>query len=142
MQKSISGSIIYDPYGSLIEWKSNKQSTVDRSTAEAEINTVAYTVEQVVLLSHNKNEVVEKVTNVTLSSTEKTVPMILLDYDNQVALTNLNKKQYEASNRHVETKYGWHLECLQKVRIRVEYVPTTFIKTDEMTKPLGRMKHT
>lgn len=108
--KGTSRVVIYDRYGSLIEWKLKKQSTVTRSTVEVKINAVAYAPEQAVLLCHHKIDVVESITNATLISNETTVPSILLNDNNQAALTNSNKKPYEAPNRNVGPKYTWLLE--------------------------------
>lgn len=64
---------------------------------------MAYDAELALLLSNNENDVVESITSAAL--TNNTVPGILLNNDNQEALTNLNKKPYEAANRHMGIRY-------------------------------------
>lgn len=41
----------------------------------------------------------------------------------------------------MSNKYPWLLECLQKDRIWLEYIPTASMNADGMTKQLERMKH-
>lgn len=72
-------------------------------TDKAEINAVVYAADQAFLLSYYENDVVESITDAT-PATENIVPSILLNNGNQAALTNLNKKLFETSNRHVSTK--------------------------------------
>lgn len=79
---------------------------------------MAYTAEQVLLLSCHENDVVKRITG-TLT-TENTVPTIALNNDNYAALTNLNKRPYKAPNRHLGTNYTWLLEFVPNDEIRVE----------------------
>lgn len=110
---------------------------------------VAYTAEQAILLSHHENDVIKSITGTIptgtplsrTSTTKNIVPLIIPNNDNLAALINLNKKLYEAPNINVDTTYTWLLECLQKDRIGVEYVPKASMKIDGMTTPLGRIKN-
>lgn len=67
------------------------------------MNSVTYAAKQALLPNYYKNDAIESIINVTPTNT---VQRLLLNNGNPAALTNLNKKLYEAQNRHVGTKYG------------------------------------
>ena len=60
--------------------------------------------------------------------------------DNQRAIALTKNPKHHRRRKHIDVKYHWIREAVKARQIQLEYIPTTDMAADGMTKPLGRVK--
>lgn len=113
----------------IISWRTNKQSCVALSTAEAEYVALANTAQESVWLRHLLSDL-----NV---STRK--PLTIFE-DNQSAICLANNPRDHSRMKHIDIKFHFVRELINNNEINVLYCSTNDMLADIMTKPLPAEK--
>jgi hypothetical protein len=61
--------------------------------------------------------------------------------DNQAALKVSKEAEHQGRVKHMDLKWFWIRDAVEKKELRVEYVPTNQQVADIFTKPLSKIKH-
>jgi hypothetical protein len=127
-RKSTSGHI-FMMNGGAVSWKSNKQPIVSLSSMEAEYIALANAVKEGLWLKKFEKE---------LLMPEKT---LIIFEDNQSTIKTANHRIHNDRSKHIDVRYHFIRECVEKKVVRVEYCPTNEMTADALTKSLGRILH-
>lgn len=131
-RKSSEG-FIFCLFGGPIEWKSRKQKTITTSTTEAELLAISHAAKQLYwikrLFSFIEFDIDQPET---------------LNCDNKqtVDLLNREKSVFQTKLRHVDINQLWIRQEVQAKRLSVQWVNTTDMPADGLTKCLPNQKHT
>jgi hypothetical protein len=126
--KSTSGIVVY-ALGTLVIWKSKKQSVVAQSTMQAEMIATAYGKVQIDWLRDLVSEI-----GIGRGITRR----ILNDGLNCV--TTLNSGNFQSDSRHLRLRYHSIHEAIAKDEIEIKHVAGTEMLADALTKALGGVK--
>lgn len=110
---------------SLISWRSNKQTCVALSTAEAEYVALAAASQEAIWL----NELFRDM------NFEYDSPMTIYE-DNQSAIALANNPRNHPKTKHIDIKYHFIRDLVKQSRIKIEYCPTELMLADIFTKPI------
>nr|GEY43201.1 ribonuclease H-like domain, reverse transcriptase, RNA-dependent DNA polymerase [Tanacetum cinerariifolium] len=126
--KRTTGIIFY--YGeSPISWSTQKQATVALSSCESEFIAVTAAAIQALWLKR----LLSKLTH----SQEKKVT---IQVDNKSAITLTKNPVFHGRSKHIDTKYHFIRECVEREDIQVEFVNREYQKADILTKALPKIK--
>ncbi|KAI0502019.1 hypothetical protein KFK09_016964 [Dendrobium nobile] len=116
---------------SLVSWSVKKQSTIARSSTEAEYHALAATSTEIIWLRRLLQEL-------DCPQTESTV----LYCDNTSAIALANNPVYHARTKHIEIDCHFIRECIQNNSINVHHISTKDQLADLFTKslPTARFK--
>ncbi|CAH9136547.1 unnamed protein product [Cuscuta epithymum] len=117
--------------GSPITWVSQKQKVVAPSSCEAEYMAATGGACQGIWLMKLLDSLRRKI---------KEKPLLKIDNKSAIALAN-NLVHHERS-KHIDTKFHFIRECIEKGIIGIEHVRTEGQLADILTKPLGRQRFT
>ena len=127
-QKSTTGQVFFIG-NSAITWNTVKQNVVALSSCEAEyIAASAATCQGMWII-----QFVEELLNTKVS------PFKLL-FDNKSALALSKNPSQHGRSKHIETKFNFIRDCVEKVYVEVEYVKMKSQLADSFTKSLGCIK--
>jgi transposase InsO family protein len=127
-RRAISGhAFIID--GGAVSWSSRKQELVTLSTAEAEYVAATHAAKEGIWLRRVAGEIL-------LSEPE---PMMLY-CDNQAALKLAQDDNYHARTKHIDIRYHFIRDVVQRGLIELQYCPTDDMTADILTKALPRWK--
>lgn len=115
--------------GCLITWGSQKQKTVALSSCEAEFMAATVAAMQALWLRSLLSE---------LTSTQKKVVTMYVDNNSAIAL--MKNPVFHGRSKHIDTKYHFIRECIERGQIEVKRVSTDLQKADLLTKPLAAGK--
>ncbi|XP_019262826.1 PREDICTED: uncharacterized protein LOC109240615 [Nicotiana attenuata] len=115
---------------SIVSWKSKKQITVSRSSAEAKYRSMATTVAELVWIHGLLEELGVKVD----------LPMEL-HCDNKAALQIASNPMYHERTKHIEIDCHFIREKLQQGLIKTSHVSSRNQIADILTKALGKQLH-
>ena len=135
--KSTSGFVIIDPYSATVNWRSLKQRTVAKSTADAEFNATAIAAEEGIWLQKVQTELYPSISR----QEKERKPYIQLFNDNQACIASLMNGKFRASTRHVGVRYFWLKEIIETGEAEIEYIGTDEMVADGLTKALEKTKH-
>jgi len=110
---------------SLITWCSQKQKTVALSSCEAEFMAAALAVVQALWLRSLMSEI-----------TPREPKKVTLFIDNNSAIALMKNPVFHGRSKHIDIKYHFIRECVERGQIAVKRVCTEGQKTDALTKPL------
>ncbi|XP_069146032.1 uncharacterized protein [Solanum lycopersicum] len=128
-RRSVAGFLI--KHGeSLISWKSKKQTTVSRSSAESEYRSMASTVSELVWIIALYKELGEEIH----------LPVKLF-CDSEAALQIEANPVYHERTKHIEVGCHFIREKIQIGLIQTLYIRTQEQQADIMTKGLARAQH-
>lgn len=127
-RRSTSG-VIFFLGTSPITWQSAKQKVVAMSSCEAEYIAAAIAARQGVWLVRLLFDLVR---------VEPGAPR--LKVDNQSAIALIKNPVFHDRSKHIETKYHYIRDCVDRGRIAVEKVSTERQLADILTKALGRVR--
>ena len=130
--RSTTSFVILDRYGAIVHWKSQRQKTVAKSTADAEFNATTLAVEKGIWLVKIQAEL--------YGNFEDATPISVFN-DNQACIASLTNSQFRASTRHVGVRYFWLRELVQEGEVTLEYLRTDEMIADGLTKGLESGKH-
>ncbi|KAI8930550.1 hypothetical protein NX059_012545 [Plenodomus lindquistii] len=125
-------------YNGLIAWKANKQDTVTTSTTEAELLALSQVAKEALFISRLLQELHVKI---------EPGP-IIIECDNQqtIRLLTAEVSKLQTKLRHVDIHNHWLRQEVQQQRINVQYVQSSEMIADGLTKALpkgswGRFLH-
>jgi hypothetical protein len=125
---SISGIVAYLKGVGMIYGAVNLEKTISQSTGEAEYKTIGRGAKIAAAIRYFLAEI----------GFPQTEPTTIFN-DNQAAIA-ISKKQYcTSATRHMKIKYHYIRELIKDGSVKVEYLPTTEMVADIMTKALDRV---
>ena len=127
-RKSTSG-VLFLLGDSPISWQSVKQKVVATSSCEAEYIAAATAASQGVWLARLHAELLN----------QPVAPVTLL-IDNKSAISLCKNPVMHDRSKHIDLRYHFIRDCVEKGLIIVEYIGTSKQKADILTKPLGRVR--
>ncbi|GJX12203.1 ribonuclease H-like domain, reverse transcriptase, RNA-dependent DNA polymerase [Tanacetum coccineum] len=126
--KGTTGIIFY--YGeSPISWSTQKQATVALSSCESEFIAATAAATQALWLKR-------LLSKLTHSQEEK----VIIQVDNKSAIALMKNPVFHGRSKHIDTKYHFIRECIEREDIQVEFVNGEYQKADILTKALPRIK--
>ncbi|XP_047270365.1 secreted RxLR effector protein 161-like [Capsicum annuum] len=128
-RKSITGYFV-KLGDSIVSWKSKKQNTISRSSAEAEYRSIAATVVELIWLQGLMKEIKVDIELPTVIHTDSKSAM-------QIAYNPV----YHERTKHIEIVCHFIRENINKGSMAVNYIPTKEQPTDILTKGLNRFQH-
>jgi len=136
--RSTSGFVVLDQYGTIVHWRSPRQKTVAKSTADAEFNATAFAVEEAIWLQKLQEELYARGNG---SEEEEGRLLVSAFNDNQACIASLMNGQFKPSIWHVGVKYFWLPELVKDGDVDISYVRADAMIADGLTKGLERAKH-
>lgn len=127
-RKSTSGMAYYYN-NNLITWASQKQKTVALSSCEAEFMAATSAACQALWLKNLISEIT--------GSNPKPVTIYI---DNKSAIALMKNPVFHGRSKHIDTRYHFIRECVERGKILVEFVRTQEQRADILTKALARIK--
>ncbi|KAJ3454841.1 hypothetical protein MRS44_013441 [Fusarium solani] len=120
-------------FGGPIDWKANKQTSVVTSSTEAELVALSAAV-------RNYMATLRLIKELTLTFDEPTITVFC---DNQQTKRLLESERPQATSklRHVDIHRLWIRQTVQRKEIDIQWVATTDMVSDGMTKALSPQKH-
>ena len=131
-RKSISGGVAMF-YGGPISWASKKQNSVATSSAESEYISQSMFAKQGQWL---KGVLRDMGTISYVNRNETTVQMY---GDNQGALALVKNPQLHERSKHIDICHHYIRDLAEKEMLRIDYIPTSEMIADGLTKPLARV---
>ncbi|KAK1419766.1 hypothetical protein QVD17_29081 [Tagetes erecta] len=113
----------------IISWNSHKQKTVALSSCESEFMAATAAACQALWL----RGLLSEITGVK----EK---VVLLKVDNRSAIALMKNPVFFGRSKHINTRYHFIRECIERVEVQVEHVSGEEQKADILTKALPRIK--
>ncbi|XP_074378475.1 secreted RxLR effector protein 161-like [Apium graveolens] len=123
------GSMVFYLNESLIKWVSQKQRCVALSSCEAEFMAATATACQVIWLSNLLSQI-----------TCEDIGPVVLHIDNKSAIDLAKNPVFHKRSKHVDIRYHFTRECVEKGEIIVKYVSTDTQRADTLTKALTVVK--
>jgi hypothetical protein len=118
------------PLGSaMVSWCSRKQSSVALSTAEAEYIALSVAVREAVWLRKLLTDLFDHEMDPTI-----------IHCDNHSCVNLFENPVFHDRSKHIEIKYHYIRDIVQRKTIHVQYPPTHEQITDIFTKPLAKTK--
>ncbi|MHB1946433.1 MAG: Ty1/Copia family ribonuclease HI, partial [Metallibacterium sp.] len=124
-RKSTSG-YVFTYGGAAISWASRKQATVALSTAEAEYISLCSATQEAIYL----RRIIAELEGDTSEPTK-------IWQDNQSTIRIANDYISNRNTKHIEIKFHYTREMIERKEIEVEYLPTAEMPADILTKPVG-----
>ena len=114
----------------LITWNSYKQKTVSLSSCESEFMASTTAAQQALWLRNLISEI---------SNKEPTVVTLFVDNNSAIAL--MKNPIFHGRSKHIDIKYHFIRECVERGEIIVKRVGTNEQKADALTKalPVGKL---
>ncbi|KAK9074991.1 hypothetical protein SSX86_003310 [Deinandra increscens subsp. villosa] len=127
-RRGTTGTIFYYS-DNAITWSSQKQRTVALSSCEAEFMAATDAARQAIWLRNLISEI---------SGLEP--QCVKLKVDNEGAIALMKNPVFHGRSKHIDTKYHFIRECVERNLIFVEHVDGKLQKADMLTKALPRVK--
>ncbi|GJZ12613.1 hypothetical protein Tco_0547843 [Tanacetum coccineum] len=126
--KGTTGIIFY--YGeSPISWSTQKQATVALSSCESEFIASTAAATQALWLKR-------LLSRLTHSDEEKITILV----DNKSAIALMKNPVFHGRSKHIDTKFHFIRECVERDDIQVEFVSGGYQKADILTKALPKIR--
>ena len=115
-----------------INWKSTKQKTVTTSGTAAELLALTYAAKEIYWWRRLFSRVFFQLDH-----------PVSVDCDNQQTIRLLTKDSPQLTTRlrHIDIHQHWLRQEVQQSRLQINWVPTTDMPADGLTKGLTRQKH-
>jgi hypothetical protein len=124
---------VYRLLGATVTWAVRKQQSVSTLTTEAEYAGLCNAAKEAVwirnLLQHIGRSVYAEVTQPTL-----------IYGDNQGALRLVTNPEFHARSKHIDVQYHYTRELLENGTISIDYIRTSEMAADCLTKPLKKVQ--
>lgn len=128
-RRGTTGTLFYFS-DNLVTWSSQKQQTVALSSCEAEFMAATSAACQAVWLRN----LLKDLTGWESSS-------VKLYVDNKLAIELMKNPVFHGRSKHIDTKFHFIRECVEKEIITVEHINGEEQRADVLTKALPRIKY-
>lgn len=115
--------------GSVISWSCKKQRTVALSSTEAEYMAITEGCREAVFLLNLQCEITEQMYTINLYN------------DNQSSQKLSENPMFHNRTKHIDVQYHYCREVISKKFVKVNYLPTSNMPADMLTKSLCSTKH-
>ena len=132
-RKSVGGYLVRIN-NDVVSWQVKKQSTVALSSTEAEYMQATQAAKEVKWFLNLFTELYN------ISEDEYYKPHTVMYCDNQSAIELSNNDIYHDRTKHIDLRYHFIRECIQRKLFSIEYIPTSEQQADIFTKGLDRIK--
>lgn len=129
-RKSV-GGYVFVQAGAAVTWRSTKQEIIAQSSMEAEYIALAESAKEALWIRKLQREIFP---------TTKLLPTTIYE-DNQSAIKLTENPIHSNRSKHIDVRYHAIREYVKNNLIKVEYLSTTEMLADIMTKSLGRILH-
>ena len=120
---------IYILSGGAVTWASRKQQAISTSTTEAEYIGLCNAAKEAVWIRNFLQDIGRR----TLTGDTRATRIL---GDNQGALRLVLNPEFHARSKHIDVQYHYVRELLESNTISVEYIRTSEMAADCLTKPL------
>jgi hypothetical protein len=129
-RKSTEGYIL-KLFGGAIDWRSTRQRSVTTSSTEAELLALSHTATEVYWMRR------------LFKSIQLQLDQYTVECDNQQTIRLLTTPAIKLATKlkHVDIHHHWLRQEVQDRRLQIEWVPTTEMPADGLTKALSTQKH-
>jgi hypothetical protein len=127
-RKSTTG-VLFFLSNSPVSWQSQKQKVVALSSCEAEYIAATTGACQGTWLARLLGD---------LTGGQPKAATLMVD--NKSAISLIKNPVFHDKSKHIDLRYHWIRECVEKKQIFVEFIRTEAQLADILTKPLGRVK--
>jgi hypothetical protein len=131
VQRRSTGGMAFYLGENLITWNSYKQKTVSLSSCESEFKAATAAAQQALWLRNLFSEVLKQ-----------KPAAVTLFVDNNSAIALMKNAVFHGRSKHIEIKYHFIRECIERGEIIVKRVSTNEQKADALTKALPMAKLT
>jgi Reverse transcriptase (RNA-dependent DNA polymerase)/gag-polypeptide of LTR copia-type/GAG-pre-integrase domain/Integrase core domain len=128
-RRSVTGYVFF-LCGGAISWQSRKQPTVASSSVEAEYMACAHATKEAIWWRTLLSNLGKKIPNATTIYT-----------DSQGAIALAKNPTHHPKTKHIDVQYHFIRETIARKVIHLDYMPTTDMVADVLTKSLERVKH-
>lgn len=128
-RKSVMGFIFIAGKGP-VTWSSKIQRSVTTSTTEAEYHALAYAAKEAVWLQNLLGQLKVQGNKSTL-----------LYGDNNGSIALVQNPLFHAKTKHIDVSVHYTRELYKQGKIKLEYIPTSQMLADCLTKPLKKAQH-
>lgn len=115
--------------GNLVTWASKKQQSVALSSCEAEFMAATSATCQGIWIRRLLSEI-----------TGSMIDPAMLYVDNKAALALMRNPVFHGRSKHIDTRFHFIRECIDRGDIKVQHVVTQEQRADILTKSLARVK--
>ena len=130
-RKSVGGFLVR-LNGDVVSWQVKKQSTVALSSTEAEYMQMTQAAKEIKWFLNLFTELFQ------ISQSQNYVPQSTLYCDNQSAIELSKNDLYHDRTKHIDLRYHFIRDCIQKKLFSLQYISTTEQQADIFTKGLQR----
>jgi hypothetical protein len=120
--------------GATVTWASRKQQSISTSTTEAEYVGLCNAGKEAVWIQNLLQHVGRK-------EYAGETQAILLYGDNQGAIRLAANPEFHARSKHIDVQYHYIRELVENDTVKLEYIQTSEMAADCLTKPLKRVQH-
>lgn len=128
-RKSNSGYVFFFN-GGIVSWACRKQSCVSLSSTEAEFIALSEACQEAMWLRRLLIDMHQSIRGPTM-----------IYEDNQSCLKLIKEEKFSNRTKHIDTKYHFVKEYVDRQIIKCEYCPTGSMVADLFTKPLPATRH-
>jgi hypothetical protein len=125
VERTSTGGMVFYLGEKLVSWCSQKQKTVALSSCEAEFMAATSAARQALWLRNLLSEI-----------TEERPSAVTLYVDNNSARALMNNPVFHGRSKHIDIKYHFIRQCVERGQITVKRVSTDEQKVDALTKAL------
>lgn len=115
--------------GSVISWSCSKQKCITLSSTEAEYVSISEACREAVYLRNLQHEITEKWYKIVIYNDSMSAQKLLLN------------PVFHNKTKHIDIKYHYCREMIKENIVSVDYLCTSDMPADLLTKSLGAIKH-
>ena len=123
---------LFKLFGGPIDWRATKQRTVTTSTTEAELLALSSAAKEAIWWKRFFKSIDLELDHELVLQCDNKQTVGALQKDSNLIRTKL---------RHIDIHNHWLRQEVRDARINVQWVPTTEMPADGLTKPLPRQRH-
>jgi hypothetical protein len=123
---------LFKLFGGPIDWRATKQRTVTTSTTEAELLALSSAAKEAIWWKRFFQSIDLELDHDLVLQCDNKQTVGVLQKDSNLIRTKL---------RHIDIHNHWLRQEVRDARISVQWVPTTEMPADGLTKPLPRQRH-
>ena len=121
---------LFKLFGGPIDWKSTKQRTVTTSSTEAELLALSHAAKEVLWWKRLFKALQLALTMVIKCDNQQTIRLVTTEFPHLA--TKL---------KHIDIQHHWLRQEASQGNIQIEWIPTTEMPADGLTKALPRQRH-